>query len=444
MDKDLDKARKQIVAKSSKMVQEGKMNLSLTEAKALNYLISKIKPKKDAAGHIIDLTPEELKEAANTVFTFNCTEFQKLIHPSANNNNKLSYTYTKSVLNSIGKKTWWIQIPGPNGPIESMVHWLNVVHMDVNTNICSVKFHEDMVPYLYNLVSSKEHRYASIFELGSSLNLRGKYSLRIYELLKTYVINNKSWVFEYGTGTKHDLQMKIADWEGDPKNPGKNVSRIPKGWKTFAIFKRDVLDPAKEEINTYTDIKMDYIPIRTKDGKTYRSPVAIKFVMLPKTAGELQDVEDLIDEEYSVPDTPKQMTIEDMFFQKDADRRAKEAKKKQNEEKQKEREREEAAEKLADETAYPIFYMQFYKYFTPEEIDNLYRASVKTANRGRVDFEKFDPWCTDYASHYWDWIQMTKKDTKTTPYKRLLAAIVNDYDQIADKPSRWDRNDEEI
>ena len=31
-------------------------------------------------------------------------------------------------------------------------------------------------------------------------------------------------------------------------------------------------------------------------------------------------------------------------------------------------------------------------------------------------------------SHYYDWINATPEDTKTTKYKRLLASLVNDYD----------------
>lgn len=62
----LQKARENKVVKSSEMVQKGKFYLSLMESKALNYLVSKIKPGDDI----------------NTEYCFNCNEFQSIIHRS--------------------------------------------------------------------------------------------------------------------------------------------------------------------------------------------------------------------------------------------------------------------------------------------------------------------------------------------------------------------------
>ena len=427
MSHSIEKARKQKVAKSTKMVQEGKFSLTLVESKAVNYLISKIKPTDDI----------------NTVYTFNCSEFQQIIHRSASAN-KLSYTNTKAILNDIGQKTWWITLESGK---EAMVHWLNVVHMDPGSGDVEIKFHEDMFPFLYNLVTDKEKYYIAPRLEETSL-MTHKYSPRIYDLLRSYQFNNKTWTFELGTGTDNDFMRKIADWEPDPNKKGKNVAKIPKSWSKFSFFERDVLAPAREEINHYTDIKIAYEALKTDSmGKKYRRPVRIKFLMLAKTSGELKETQSILDSEYNgnfdniIDDTePHQMTLEESFFGQNIMQQEKEEVVFTVDEVVEDAANaEELAEKRADETVYPIFYMATYKDFSEDQIDNLYHACIKNLKPGQIRVDAYDAWATDYMSHYFDWIKATPDDTKTTTYKRLLASLVNDYEQIAQKPTMWDK-----
>ncbi len=172
----LQKARENKVVKSSEMVQKGKFYLSLMESKALNYLVSKIKPGDDI----------------NTEYCFNCNEFQSIIHRSIVSE-KNSYTNTKSTLQSISDKGWWIRLEDGK---EAYVHWLNVIHLDPGTGDVIIKFHEDMFPYLYNL-STGDKKYYIAPRLEETSLMTHKYSPRIYELIRTY-LNNVSSLDEVG------------------------------------------------------------------------------------------------------------------------------------------------------------------------------------------------------------------------------------------------------
>ena len=74
---------------------------------------------------------------------------------------------------------------------------------------------------------------------------------------------------------------------------------IPEGWKNFAVFKRDVLEPAVKEINKYTDMLVRYEPLKTDlSGTKHRRYCAVRFSWLLKSEGQIQATERLIDSEY--------------------------------------------------------------------------------------------------------------------------------------------------
>ena len=419
----LQKARENKVVKSSEMVQKGKFYLSLMESKALNYLVSKIKPGDDI----------------NTEYCFNCNDFQSIIHSSIVSE-KNSYTNTKSTLQSISDKGWWIRLEDGK---EAYVHWLNVIHLDPGTGDVIIKFHEDMFPYLYNL-STGDKKYYIAPRLEETSLMTHKYSPRIYELIRTY-LNKKEWTFELGTGTDNDFQMMICDWKSDEKKKGKNFASIPKNWANFPIFERDVLAPAQEEINKYTDLKIKYIPIREdRYGKRYRKPVQIKFCILRKTEGELKDTKIILDDEYSVYQDaikekekgPHQMTFEELesekFFEEDR-------KKREEEQKEKDTLREKEKQDVIDKSVCPMVMELLYDVLEIDEIMNIFFEASKHIMPGQVKYDKRDAWCYDYVMHYYQYIKETPEDTKTTLYKRLLTSVIHDYDDFASQITQWNK-----
>ncbi len=410
MDKsfDLKETRNNLVAKDNKMIQNSRFALSAIENKAVLYLISKIQP-----------TDEPGKR-----YFFNCKEFQSLIKW----NGDASYQNIKGMLTKLSSAQWWIDIDDEN---EALVRWFNIVHMNKGTGNIEISFHEDMFPFLLELQKQKEidgHFYTT-YKLQNVTLMKHRYSPRIYELLKSYQYNNRKWTFENGTGSKFDIQIRIADTELDSKT-GKSKSIIPDSWFNWAIFKRDVLDPAVKEINKYTDIKVAYEGKKEDmSHKKTRAIRTIEFYMVGKTDPEQRVTDGVIDAEYmEIEDEQRyhQMSIEEAFFQEHEE-------KLEAERLEKEIIEEERREKAIESSKHPILASCLEGAFSEKEIDSLYNAAIKERVAGIVKFTDWEMYATDFVTHYYDLIKATPGDTKTTVYKRLLDMVRKDYDLITVK-----------
>lgn len=411
----LTETRKNIVAKDNRMIQNSRMAVSLMEHKALIYLISKIKPNDEP----------------NKIYVFNCKEFQALLRW----NKDASYQNIKIMLQNLGDVSWWIESEKDGRKKEILMRWFNIVHMDPGTGNVDISFHEDMFPYLLELHKhfEEEGNYYTRYMVQNVALMKHRYSVQIYELLKSYQYNNKKWTFENGTGSQYDLQRRIADTTRDRKT-GKLVSEIPESWSNWAVFKRDVLNPAVEEINKYTDIKVAYEG--KKEDLHHRKTRAIRtieFYMARKTVPEQRITDKLIDDEYDgMEDSKKyhQLSIEELFFAEHE---------KSLKVEQEEREYFEAMnqEKRAKAATHPALFEELNKVrnagFDEKKVNQLFSAAIKGRVVGEIHREQWELFATDLIVHYFDKIEATSEETKTTTYKRLLNSVENDYDNEAFK-----------
>ena len=272
---DLREARNNLVAKDNRLIQNSRFSLGAIENKAILYLISKIQPD-DKPGKI---------------YTFNCKEFQALLKWNTDD----SYSYMKIMLQNLGDISWWIDGEVEGKKKDILLRWFDITRMDPGNGDIEISFQSDMFPFLLDLQKhlEEEGRYYTTYKLQNVTLMKHRYSPRIYELLKSYQYNNKKWTFENGTGSEYDLQRRIADTEMDKKTR-KAVSLIPESWSNWAVFKRDVLEPAVKEINKYTDIKVAY------DGKKEdihhkktRAIRTIEFYMVGKTGPEQRNTDEI-------------------------------------------------------------------------------------------------------------------------------------------------------
>lgn len=80
--------------------------------------------------------------------------------------------------------------------------------------------------------------------------------MRLYELLRSYV-NRKTWFFEVGTGSAHDIHRLLGRHRLD-----KESNYIPPAsWRNWKTFERDVLQPAQSDFKKYADITFTYDPL---------------------------------------------------------------------------------------------------------------------------------------------------------------------------------------
>lgn len=412
---DLREARNNLVAKDNRLIQNSRFSLGAIENKAILYLISKIQPD-DKPGKI---------------YTFNCKEFQALLKWNTDD----SYSYMKIMLQNLGDISWWIDGEVEGKKKDILLRWFDITRMDPGNGDIEISFQSDMFPFLLDLQKhlEEEGRYYTTYKLQNVTLMKHRYSPRIYELLKSYQYNNKKWTFENGTGSEYDLQRRIADTEMDKKTR-KAVSLIPESWSNWAVFKRDVLEPAVKEINKYTDIKVAY------DGKKEdihhkktRAIRTIEFYMVGKTGPEQRSTDEVIDAEYrEIEDRDKyhqitleELSVEDRFFQ--AHDVSLEEERMENEMIEAEKK-----EKQADKSKHPVLFAELNNdrnaNLDEKKVDQLYSTAIQGRVAGEVDVRNWELFATDLVIHYYDKIAATPEETKSTPYQRLLNCLEKDYD----------------
>jgi len=131
-----------------------------------------------------------------------------------------------------------------------MMNWFSSIEYKTKSGLIECSFDPKLKPYLLQIKDN-----FTAYTLKSVLPMKSTYSIRLYELLKQYEsIGNRSFNLD-------ELQ---------------EILKIPKSYKIWRAFSRRVLEPAKKEINQYSDITIDYEPI-----KTGRKITALNFKIAP-------------------------------------------------------------------------------------------------------------------------------------------------------------------
>lgn len=218
-DRELTELRSYKVVKANDIIQKSRFNLQVQEQKIILYLISKIKPE--------DMNLHE--------HIFQIRDFAKICGLDIDNG--ANYRYIRQTLKDLRDKSIWVTLDDGR---EKTLSWLDYVIMDKNHGAISIKISEMMKPYLLHL----REKYTQ-YELLYTLAMKSNYSLRLYELLKSY---------EYQHAKTFDIDelRKLLSAE--------NYFRFPD-------FKRRVLEVAMQEINTVSDINVTYGII--KDGRRF-------------------------------------------------------------------------------------------------------------------------------------------------------------------------------
>lgn len=207
----LEKARNAVVTKANAMIQKTRYSLSLQEQKIVLFLISKIQPD----------------DTFLTEYIFNIKEFCHVCGITATN-----YDDIKDTLLHLKKKAFWLTINDQG--TESCVDWFSTIRINKRSGIVKMKFHEDLHPFLLEL----RQNFTS-FSIYPTLVMKSRYSIRLYELLKSYS-NLSEWVFDL------DLLKRKLD----------------ANYIKFFDFRRRVLDVSMAEINRYTELDISYQPIK--------------------------------------------------------------------------------------------------------------------------------------------------------------------------------------
>ena len=209
--------RYNIVVKANSLIQQSRFSLSAQQQKIVLFIISQI-----------EMQDEEFK-----LYSFKITEFCRVcgIEPKGD-----VYAQIKRRIKEISDKSVWIETE--NGT-ETLVRWIEKPYIDKRSGTIEIKLDEDMKPYLLQL----KERFTE-YELIYTLNFKSKYSIRLYEFLKS--IHYKK-LQQYTYTIEIDKFQRLLD----------------STYKEFKDFHTRVLKPAQKEINTFSDVNLSYEIIKS-------------------------------------------------------------------------------------------------------------------------------------------------------------------------------------
>lgn len=223
------------VIKANTLIQRSRFSLSAQQQKIVLFIISQIEPYD-----------EEFK-----LYEFKITEFCKVcgIEPKGD-----IYSLLKNQIKAISDKSLWIELE--NGE-ETLVRWIEKPYIDKKSGTIKIKIDEDMKPYLLQL----KERFTE-YDLIYTLNFKSKYSIRLYEYLKS---------IHYRKLKPYTQTLSIDKFQ----------KMLDSTYEEFKDFHTRVLKPAQREINTFSDINFEYELI--KEG---RKTVAIVITIETKEVVE--------------------------------------------------------------------------------------------------------------------------------------------------------------
>jgi plasmid replication initiation protein len=274
--KKLLQAQNQLVVMDNQFVQKHCNTLSQMEATTLAWLISKIKPN-DKPSHCYTVDCDELLAVKGWT--------------------NMRYKSVKDALAGLSKATWWLEG-------SSTKHQGYIIYEEVSydSRLVRVWFLQSTHEFLFDLNkvhASKKHpmrvkAFATSYPFAYHSVMSCRYSIRIYELLKSY-INKHGWIFEYNTGSNMDILHLLAQWRTED---GENFS-LPSSWKNWSTFQRDVLIPVQADLKQYADITFSYRGLTHDMAKhTTRSVRCISFRVTAKTDEEKEAATRAINNKY--------------------------------------------------------------------------------------------------------------------------------------------------
>lgn len=253
-----DIARNYLVAKSNQIVQKSRYDFSVAEQRTIAYICSKIKPTNSSN------MPYQLE------YEFSIVDYARTC--GFDTGGKF-YNDVKATLKSLRDKSMWLTLPDGS---ETTVGWLAKATTNKKSGIAKIKIDEDLAPYLFDL----KNKFLS-YGLKNILNMKSQYSIRLYELLKSYH-DMKIGQIDRRKAAEKDIAPHETYWTVELDELKKRLmTENVKSYSNFNLFKTKVLVIAQKEINELTDINISFEPITQG-----RKVVQIRFKVCRKAMKE--------------------------------------------------------------------------------------------------------------------------------------------------------------
>ena len=220
--KTITEKRNYYIVKGNELVRYAKYQYTAQQLKIYNYAVSKIK-KNDRPGTWYELSIDELCNICGL----------------AVDSGGVYYRNIKADLRKLTERRW-VTLP----EIETTISVLSDAQIVPLSGTVYVKFHEFIEPYLFEQLE----KYTQ-YKLSEILCFHSKYSIRLYELLKSYItaedIENDREIEH--CFTVEELRETLA----------------VEAYKIWAEFERNVLKVATKEINEHSEtIQVSYFALK--------------------------------------------------------------------------------------------------------------------------------------------------------------------------------------
>src|SRR3712207_1369191 len=216
-----------LVTKSNYFIMNSSYDLSLKEQRLILILASMVQPDD-----------EEFKP-----YIFRINDFMKLLDVDT----KTKYCEIPKITKELMKKVFEIK----EGKKSIQVAWLSSAEYEKGSGTVELQFSPKLKPYMLKL-----NKLYTSYKLTNILNMRSKYSPRIYEFLKCNQFKKQKYI----------------------EIPVKELRRLLKSeniYPKYNDFKRFIIIRTQKELNNLTDIKFEFEEI-----KTGRKVTSIRFYIV--------------------------------------------------------------------------------------------------------------------------------------------------------------------
>lgn len=237
--------RSQYVVKANDLIRRTRYSLTAQQQKIVLFAISKIKPEDDI----------------NTEYIFDINELANACGLRIREGGYY-YDQIKKDLETLTTRQWCTM---PDGA-ERTISWIGDAEIVKSDTKVTITFNKYMQPYLFDL----KQKYTQ-YRLQSVLVFKGKYAIRLYEIMRSYTSDNA-----LDMGEEKEITITLEDL--------RYLLDIQGIYPTWREFNRRVIEPAIKEINERAeDIHVEYEPMR---GDHTRTIERINFIITSASLGQ--------------------------------------------------------------------------------------------------------------------------------------------------------------
>ncbi|MBZ9626450.1 replication initiation protein [Clostridium sp. FP2] len=213
-----------LITKSNYFIMNSSYDLSLQEQKIILTLASMVQPND-----------EEFKP-----YKFKISDFMELVGIV----DKSKYIEVPKITKELMKKVFEIE----EGNTIIQTAWLSGVRYEKGSGMVTLKFNPDLKPYMLKLSNMFTQ-----YKLANILNMKSKYSIRMYEILKANEFKKQRYI-----------EIEVEEL--------RKLVKADNVYPLYNDFKRFVIERTQKELKKLSDISFEF-----EEKKTGRKVTSIKF-----------------------------------------------------------------------------------------------------------------------------------------------------------------------